>query len=473
VAFILFENLIFPNTFYTFTIVKIKILIISSILALIVLSAFQAILLYNTYKLEEKAYTIDAISKVSGVFYSEDANKLFNKYRAELIRRLIKCDSNNIDIDLLKSQFAEDCARINKRNKPFYLRKINKYLDYNIVFKIVTKELVLNKDSLNSELLFSHLDKPIMILGYDFELKNGRLLISRVWHSKLFPNKAYPTIKLTTQVYLNIIDWQLVVIRNMVWMLIGSIIIFTLLIALLSYSIRNLIKQKKNADIRKDFIDNITHEFRTPLTTLSIATQLISTKDSVTDPDFVLNTVSIIERQNKRLQSLLNQIISRSLSDKEDVKLKLESVNISSYIHTLVSDYKVSLKDKDIQIDFSDNNCNIDKELDKFFFSIAFLNLLSNAVKYGGTIIHVQIETKNNNLELSVKDNGIGISAKYHRQIFEKFYRVKEKNKHDYKGLGLGLFYSYQIILAHGGKLSVKGKEGKGSVFLIKFSLAK
>ena len=450
---------------------KIKILIISSVLALLVLSAFQAILLYNTYELEEKVFTIEAISKVSGVFYSEDANKLFNKYRAELKRRIIKCDLNNLDVDLLKKQFSEDCARINKRNKPFYLKKINRYLDYNIIFKIVSKELVLNIDKHNSKIIFSQSDEPIMILGYNFELKHGRLLISSVWQSDLFPEQTYPNIKLTTEVYINIIDWQFVVIRNIVWMLIGSIIIFALVIALLHYSIKNLIKQKKNADIRKDFIDNITHEFKTPLTTLSIATQLISTKDSVKDTNFVLNTVSIIERQNKRLQKLLDQVISRSLSDREDVKLKLESVNISSYINTLVSDYKISQKENNIQIDFLDNNCDINIDLDKFFFSIAFLNLLSNAIKYGGTVIELNIKSNNKCIQLSVKDNGIGIASEHYKLIFEKFYRVSEKDKYDYKGLGLGLFYSNQIILAHGGTISVRGKEGVGSVFIIKLPL--
>ena len=451
---------------------KIKILILFSFIALITLSVFQSVLLYNTYKLEEKAYTIDAISKVSGVFYSENASIIFNKYRSELKKRIVKFGINNIDIELLKKQFAEDCNRINIRNKPFYLKKINKYLDYNILFKILSKELVLNIDSLHSQVLFKHSDKPIMILGYNFIEEEGRLLISRTWQSELYPNKKYPNIELRTEVYLNIIDWQMIVIHDMIWMLIGSIFIFSSLIALLHYSIKNLIKQKKNADIRKDFIDNITHEFRTPLTTLSIATQLISTEESLRNTDYVLNTIQVIERQNKRLQNLLDQIITRSLADTEDIVLNLEVLNISVYIKTLVSDYKISQKDNNIQFDLDDNNINLDIELDKFFFSIAFLNLLSNAVKYGGTKINVCIKLNNKHLELFVKDNGIGISPKFHNQIFEKFYRVSEKNKHNYKGLGLGLFYSHQIISAHKGTLSVKGKKAKGSTFIIRIPIS-
>jgi len=455
--------------------VKIKILILFSVLALLILSALQSFLLYNTYKFEKDRLTIDAFNVASEMYNSQKAESVFQEYRLDLKTQLIKYNEQEINKTKLINNFKLKCKEIDKINRPHYKKEIDKRLKFDMLFRIMVKELILySSDTVPDTLFLSEKNRTIKVLGDLDTISKAILINSDIWQANLFQKENTPFFKLKTEVYISIDKWELLIIKDMLWILIGSIIIFIFVIILLQYSIVNLIKQKKNADIRKDFIDNITHEFKTPLSTLSIATEMLSDKDFFRKPEAVQNTLGIIKRQNIRLQGLLDQVITRSLVERNQIVVNLKFIDLPHYIDVLVSDYKIGRTTQKIEFIVSNKKYTNKTKIDEFFFSIAFLNILNNAVKYGASEIKVSLKESNQKgyCEIIIEDNGIGIDKADFKQIFDKFYRVSENNQHNYKGLGLGLFYSNEIIKAHKGRITVDSELGKGSVFTIQIPIS-
>ena len=184
-------------------------------------------------------------------------------------------------------------------------------------------------------------------------------------------------------------------------------------------------------------------------------------------PEQVANTVETIERQNKRLQKLIDQVLNNSLGYQE-IQLNKESVNIEAYLNTILDDFMLSVKSKNVQINRSFSTTIDTIDIDKFYITTALLNILENAVKYSNheLIIDCNVQSENS-LTIAIKDNGIGISEKDKSQVFEKFYRAGNKEIHNVKGLGLGLYYTNQIIKAHQGHISVESKKNQGTTFTL------
>ena len=269
---------------------------------------------------------------------------------------------------------------------------------------------------------------------------------------------------------MNIDGWKSIIFSRMRTLLVFSFLIFALVIGLLYYSIKNLITQKKIADIKTDFVNNITHELKTPLSTLTLATKILQNDKKVSVSEPSKSIISTIERQNIRLQKLIDQVLNNSLGYQE-IKLNKEVVNTDEYLNTVVNDFELSLDSKSIQIS---KNINANKQIyiDKFYFTTALLNILENAVKYGKEDLKINISSNTNScFEVSVSDNGIGIQKKEIPFLFDKFYRVGNKEIHNVKGLGLGLYYTNQIVKAHKGKILVDSEEGKGTLFTIQIPI--
>ena len=222
------------------------------------------------------------------------------------------------------------------------------------------------------------------------------------------------------------------------------------------------------ADVKTDFINNITHELKTPLATLSIASRSLRNKEIVSNSEAFDNTVTIIERQNKRLHKLVDQVMNNTLGS-EELELKIEKVDDSEYLITLINDFKLLHQDKNIKINYSIEVRPVQLHIDRFLMTTAINNILDNAVKYNNDSIHISLETKleNDNYYITISDNGKGIKERDQKRIFEKFYRVNTGDVHDVKGLGLGLFYASQIVKAHQGKITINSREGLGTSFII------
>lgn len=273
-------------------------------------------------------------------------------------------------------------------------------------------------------------------------------------------------LQFETEDRMNIDGWERIVLGRMASLLLISIFIFLLVFGLLYYSIKNLIKQKKIADIKTDFVNNITHELKTPLSTLTLATKMLQNDKNVAVSEICKNTVSTIERQNIRLQKLIDQVLNNSLGYQE-IKLNNEAVNTAEYLNMIVDDFELSLDSKSIQIN-KNISTNQTVFIDKFYFTTAILNILENAVKYGKEDLKINFSaTINDHFAVTISDNGIGIPKKEIQFLFDKFYRVGNKEIHNVKGLGLGLYYTNQIIKAHQGKILVESEVGKGTTVKI------
>ena len=455
---------------------KINKLIIASILGLLALLVIQGTLIRNTYQLKKESFLNNVNKTISGIddytpkidsindFWQNDFIKTLDKYNA----KVISSDAVIVKLNKLKDSL-----------NPLFVKEYNKELaslklDYDLKFhKIVTSIIV--SDTIKKDTIFKN-DKGIYkLFGEDFNHNGEHRLSNSVWHTNRKGSvsldgenvKIEYALDFSTEDYININGWEKIVLGNMSMLLFLSFLIFSLVFGLLFYSIKNLINQKKIADVKTDFVNNLTHELKTPLATLKLATKLLKNNNDNTAAN---NTIETIERQNVRLQKLIDQVFTNSLGYKE-IKLQKEIVDGQNYFESLIDDFKLSLDTSKININ-SNIRVNDNLKLDKFYFTTAVLNILENAIKYGvsDTEIDFTVEIKNQ-LIIKVKDNGVGIPSKETSFIFDKFYRVGNKEIHNVKGLGLGLYYANQIIKAHKGGISVESEINKGTIFTIQIPL--
>ena len=237
---------------------------------------------------------------------------------------------------------------------------------------------------------------------------------------------------------------------------IGILLSFLLSLAVifsLFYLLKIINQQKELAEIKNDLISNITHEFKTPITTISTAIEAIENFNMIDDKEKTKKYLSLSSFQLKKLHQMVEKLLETATLDSEKLMLKKEMVDITDVIERIVNKHRFVTTDK--TINFSTNKKEIVYNVDLFHFENAISNLIDNAIKYGGDIIDVNINLVLNNIEISVSDNGKGIEKQQQEKIFDKFYRVPKGNTHDVKGFGIGLYYTQKIIEKHLGTLSL------------------
>ena len=448
---------------------KSRFLILGSIITLIAISAIQAYLIYNTYELKKKTIAIDARNSIAKVYGTKEVDSLLWIYRNDFLAHLERYESSKVSKKQVLEKLELKTKEVNKKFLRVYNEGIkNNEIEFNVKIKIAATDIYI-QDTITKPDYFlnSEKDSAVFLLGDNFPNSDGMLINNSTWQKELEYTSTNKELQFKTQIYMNLVDWEHFILKELSILLILSILLFAFVIGLLSYSINNLIKQKRLAEIKTDFINNITHELKTPLSTLAITTKTLTNKYAEGQTEIAKETIQVIDRQNKRLQNLIDQVVNISIGY-DEIDLSLKEFKIAPFLEKIISDYKITLK-KEIVITNDFENLEQKIIADKFYLGTAILNLLSNAVKYEGTIINVtyKYNEKTKQHIISVTDNGIGISKKNQKIIFEKFFRVSEKDTHNYKGLGLGLYYSSQIVKAHKGAIEVESKEKEGSTFSI------
>ena len=231
------------------------------------------------------------------------------------------------------------------------------------------------------------------------------------------------------------------------------------------YTLFVILKQRRLTEVQKDFINNMTHEFKTPISTIAISAQVLREPGIVQSPERLLNYASIIENENQRLRQQVERVLQVAELDRKDMALKVESLDIHALIGEVVQSRSVGLEG-DIQLDVKASAYTV--SADRLHVSNVFHNLLDNAIKYCQVRPLVRIRTRNPDpahIEIIMEDNGVGIVASELRRIFEKFYRVPTGNVHTVKGFGLGLSYVKEVVGRHRGKIRVESSPGEGSAF--------
>lgn len=245
--------------------------------------------------------------------------------------------------------------------------------------------------------------------------------------------------------------------------------VLLIVIVFFGYTLFVILKQKRLSEIQKDFINNMTHEFKTPISTIAVSTEVLKDTNIVQQPERLLQYATIIENENKRLKQHVERVLQMAKLDKEDVGLKKETVNLHEIIQEVVQSIDLALQERQGSIQLNLNAPSSNLPADRHHFTNVIFNLLDNALKYCTSKPSITIRTEliGNNFSLTVEDNGIGISDENKRRIFQKFYRVPTGNVHDVKGFGLGLHYVKQIVEAHRGRITVASEPGKGCAFTI------
>jgi two-component system, OmpR family, phosphate regulon sensor histidine kinase PhoR len=232
------------------------------------------------------------------------------------------------------------------------------------------------------------------------------------------------------------------------------------------YTLLVILKQRRLSEIQKDFINNMTHEFKTPLSTIAISTAVLKDPNIIKAPERLLNYATIIENENQRLKQQVERVLQMARLEKEDIGLKKETVDVHELIQDAVKTNTINSK-ATITLDLQASRSQL--SADKLHLTNVFFNLLDNAIKYNTQTPEIIVRSQNVNgsIQIDVQDNGIGIKPEDQRKIFFRFYRVPTGNLHDVKGFGLGLSYVKLIIEAHKGKISVSSAQGNGSCFSI------
>jgi two-component system phosphate regulon sensor histidine kinase PhoR len=248
--------------------------------------------------------------------------------------------------------------------------------------------------------------------------------------------------------------------------LFGSVIILLVLLFFV-YSISVVLKQKRLADVKNDFINNMTHELKTPIATISLASEVLSKKGIETDPQRIGQYAGIIKHENTRLQNMVERVLKLATLEKEKIELKPTEVDINELLSECIKSFEtqISAEGGKINASYRANSAVIFG--DRMHLMNVFSNLIDNAKKYSDKYPVIEIDTSNrdNGVVVKVTDNGIGIAPENLKMIFEKFYRVPTGNVHNVKGFGLGLFYVKYIVDEHLGKISVTSKMGEGTTF--------
>ena len=456
---------------------KIRLLIIVSILGLIALSIIQGYLINNTYKLKKNAFIKETQRSISQIDdFSPALDSLSDFWQEHFLNKLVdyKFGIAKQEDVVIGLEYVIDS--INETYRKEYQKELIKNdIPHGIKFHKKVKAIIL-LDSIKNDTLFD-IEKTSkrIYLGDPIPEKNALGVSTTLWQTDHTSNRLINGenkeitfyLMFQTQDKMDIEGWKKIVLKQMLGLLLLSLLIFAIVIGLLYYSIKSLITQKKIADIKTDFVNNITHELKTPLATLTLATKMLNKNEVKEQPQLVDNTINTIDRQNKRLQKLIDQVLNNSLGYQE-IKLNKEHVDIENYLNIVLDDFILSIKSKDITLNRSFSVSKKTIKIDKFYTTTALLNILENAVKYSSDniIVDCNVESQSE-LKISISDNGIGISETDKKQVFDKFFRAGNKEIHNVKGLGLGLYYTNQIIKAHGGNISVESKEGNGTTFIL------
>jgi two-component system phosphate regulon sensor histidine kinase PhoR len=258
--------------------------------------------------------------------------------------------------------------------------------------------------------------------------------------------------------------------KQMLGTLAAALLLILLVVFAFYFAVSTIFKQKKLSEIKNDFISNMTHELKTPISTIALACEAIEDPDVKKNPNTLVTFIDMISSENKRLGLLVEKVLQTSLLEKGKLSLKKSIYQIDELVKDAVNSFRIQFQQKggDLRIIQLDQ---IEWEVDKIHFSNVLYNLMDNALKYSKEkpVCKVELIKEDDGFSFLITDDGIGIKKEDQKLIFDKLYRVSTGDVHDVKGFGLGLDYVKRIVEMHDAEISVKSEFGVGTTFKIKF----
>ena len=304
-----------------------------------------------------------------------------------------------------------------------------------------------------------------MVLGTRNYKSEGKY---KPFSQPLFPNDINPK---PNWLYVYFPKRQGFLLKETGMLIIPTVVLTAMLIGIFVFTIMIILKQKKLSSIKNDFINNMTHELKTPISTISLASQMLR-DNSISNSERTIEHVSnVIYQESKRLSYQVEKVLQMAVFNEGRLKLKFKEIDLNEIIRSVILNFELRVKNKNGTLEADLSAVNAEIKGDEVHITNVLFNLLDNAVKYSKEEPHIVVSTENRKdfLVVSVKDNGIGISNEHVDQIFERFYRVPTGNVHDVKGFGLGLSYVKKIVDSHQGKIKVESTLHKGTKFIIYF----
>jgi two-component system, OmpR family, phosphate regulon sensor histidine kinase PhoR len=429
--------------------------------------------------------TFDRDTAKNGVAVSRESVVINNKNNQHSNTKITVVSGDSIIFNKIISRCKPDnfCKTISQNdiskelvnkmnNKTLFVEKIiNKLLDYN---EDVSKRI--EKESLMA-IIESELKNQNINLAYEFAVKDkiGRIVYAStsyknnandVYKTQLFPNDFFSAPN-----YLIIFfpKKDNFIVKSLGYMGVSSILLTLIVIFSYMLTLVIILKQKKLSEMKNDFVNNMTHELKTPISTISLASQLL--KDgSISENQKNLSSIAlIIEEESKRLGVQVEKVLQFAIFEKGNFKFRLVNIHVEELISNVFNSFEIQVKKRGGKFTTNLKSTVSEIEGDELHLSNVLLNLLENALKYCENEPEIIISTQDTKggITFSVKDNGIGISHEDQKKIFEKFYRVHTGNVHNVKGFGLGLSYVKAIVEAHNGAIRVNSELGKGSEFFV------
>lgn len=264
-------------------------------------------------------------------------------------------------------------------------------------------------------------------------------------------------------------DFKLQVWHSLGWMIVFSALFTTIIIAAFFITIKTILNQKKMSEIKSDFINNMTHEFKTPIATISLAVDALRNEKVHNDKTKWQYFNNIIKEENRRMNKHVETILQAALMEKQEFRLNFKPIHLHELLNNVTNTFQLQLQDKNSKIEYLLNASNDMIEADEVHFTNVISNLIDNAIKYSKENLVLKIITHSTPkfVVLQIQDNGIGMSKETVKRVFEKFYRAHTGNLHNVKGFGLGMSYVKSVVDEHKGKIKVESVLGKGSTFTL------
>jgi two-component system, OmpR family, phosphate regulon sensor histidine kinase PhoR len=369
-------------------------------------------------------------------------------------------NNNKVDVktDKFRNVVEKMIVEYESKNIPLNCRL--KQIDFTDILKSVLKNHALE---LPYEFIVSSNNKKDSAIVSNGFKENSRECMFTV---NLFPNDL---VKKSDYIKLYFPGRSGYIYQSLSLMIIGSIIFTFIILLTFIITIFTILRQKKISEIKNDFINNMTHEFKTPIATISLASDSIINPIVLENKEQIQYFSRIIKEESLRMNTKVESVLQLSLFDKNEIEFHISTVSVHEQIEKAIEKIKLQVEQKNGQIT-TELKASKDKvEADSEHFLGALLNVLDNALKYSAEIpvIHISTYNKNNTVCIAISDKGIGMDKEDTKRIFERFYRVHTGDVHNVKGFGLGLCYVKEIITACKGKISVQSTKGTGSTFTI------
>ena len=360
----------------------------------------------------------------------------------------LNSDGANKVIKYFRGKKAADSLKLIKNLKPIFISFLDQSVEYEKIDSLI--EIQLQKKGIELTTSFHHLKNDTLF----HQTKDSLLATEKKYlRSKSTFVKDNEAFKL---VYNNP---SIVALKRSSFGILLSLLLSLAVISSLFYLLKIINQQKELAAIKNDLISNITHEFKTPIATISAAIEAIKNFNVLEDPEKTSKYLSMSSIQINKLHQMVEKLLETAMLDSEQLVLKKETVDIVDIAEKVVSKYQILAHKKELSFSKTLQPCYAN--IDVFHFENVISNLIDNAVKYGGNQIEMNISSVLNTIEITVVDDGNGIEKNQKEKIFDKFYRVPKGNTHDVKGFGIGLYYCKKIIEKHEGVIGLTSDKSK------------